>query len=657
MSDIDQLIQQGKLLQDDFEKKRASEDYDVTSFYVPLTDKLRDSLPFDPIKLEEDLGEEDLVITLEQGAVDRWRTVPEILSEIENQLQAVNNPEQARLTAREFFWRIFEFTQWHVGWWPHYVHDLAAKAPETGNIDIKTATDAAIDTTRRTFYELALLPGGEDWISKSLACLEKNHCPTSQPDADRSTALLDHAYYAAAHAFARKETGGLYSDDPRKAFKVSFNSYLAANLNNIGAASILDNSTIENARMTVSFLSMCKRAYIDDDSSMKSVLDRPESESIKSLMEQISPLAEADVQASIDPSLAKIRDACSQVAVQVLVGIHVFKVNAIDGDWRNALQMYAHILDCFDSVTAEPEFNEDTSSKRNWREAYGYKMWDEWDRHKESLHKEAIEAFTSLRENSSTDTDWSDVYKHVQMVLKAMESELIDPELNHSPYWREARGWLEGSKLEPGELRDELRKEEDEKAEQRLKKYFFADDQWSALPERARKRLVEADRVWYSHRYGDPGITLESLKVAVEETLFDLLWKPCFQWIDVSGNRGLEVLDVLNISNELKKQNRNPSLLEFESMVESKGLATYLSTVDVSSENLTFVQTLRRSLESLRKARTPVAHDNGGSVVTSEQVAPLYKKFLGLGEEGILPRLASIRARLDKRTSLPIRQT
>ena len=467
-----------------------------------------------------------------------------------------------------------------------------------------------------------------------------------EPGADRNTATFDYAYFAAAKAFALRDTEGSYSEESIRCFQECFRTHFTAHLD-IGAEPVLDNPNLEEARRVVSFFSLYKRAYHDHDTAAKSAL-------ADLFTENGPPISVDDLQSRVEPFLSKIEEACSNVALQSMVGLHLSKIRALDHNWQDALRMYAHSLACFDAVTREPDFGEDAFRKRNWREAYEYSMWDEWDRYGQQTHKEALEAFTHLRGTSGSGIAWQEVSKHVQMIIKAMEySEHLDPDFSHRPHWMEIQGWLRGAKLEPGELRDELRLEEDEKAEQRLRKYFFDNAQWRQLPEQAQRSLVEADRVWFSSQCGNPGTALESIKIAVESVMYELFWKPCFDWIDKDRLSGPEVLDVLVIRNDLQKQNRNPSLFQFESIVESKGLASYLRTLDISDTELAFVRKFRRPLESLRQTRLSVAHNPGGLMLTHEQVAPLYKKFLGLGEEGILPRLAKIKARLDRRASVP----
>ena len=66
-------------------------------------------------------------------------------------------------------------------------------------------------------------------------------------------------------------------------------------------------------------------------------------------------------------------------------------------------------------------------------------------------------------------------------------------------YWFRAGSWTE-NQLTADELRERNEAIEDERAEERLRAYFFDEAQWNALSEPAKNALILADRTWVSSR-------------------------------------------------------------------------------------------------------------------------------------------------------------
>ncbi len=514
MSNVDQLIKEGGRLIAEQQRAEQEDDYEGL-----VLDKTTDALPIDLRNLPDDGGLDPLFDALNT----KHRATQRALSEIETQLENLKNSEPSRIPSREFFWRVFPFTQWHVDWWHSSLHKMTARSENDDGIDPYAAANSLIDAAYSRFYDLALPKGGETWIVESLAYLEKAHRPSYEPDTNMGVETLDYAYFAAAYAFALRDLEGSLSEQSIKALEEIFQAHFRVYLY-LGAKPILDNPEQKKARSVVSHLGMYKQAYIDHDEIIVSILDRPEFESLKTQYENWPSLSEEALMDTVGPYLSKIEDAYSFATLQAMAGLHLFRFKARGPDRPGALRIYAHTLACFEATLREPDsYGADAFRKRDWQKAYVHKLMDEWDRYGGPLHKEAMEVFNNLKESSEGAVLWSEVSKHVETIIKVMESsDDVNPDAAHSPYWMEAQGWLRGSKLEPGELRDELRREEDEKAEQRLRKYFFDNAQWGALPERARSSLVEADRVWYSHRLGNPGAVLGHIQKAVEEVLFDL---------------------------------------------------------------------------------------------------------------------------------------
>ena len=600
MSEIDQLIQQGQRLIAE-PMLTAEEAHDYSDYEIMVVVKTTDSVDWN---LLDDENWEPMF----EAVQAKYQAIQRTLSETIDHLKGSNNPESKDGVAREFFWHIFPSTQWHIDWWSSALKKTALEPPNPSSSDRYIAANSLIDTARAVFYKLSLPNGGQTWLLNSLQCLEESPKKSYIPDTELGAISLDHAYFAAARAFTLRDIEGSYSEESRRCFEECFRAYFSVHLE-IGAKSALDNPDLEEARRIVSFCALYKKAYHDKDEVARSAIEEYFSGGG-------SIFSKNDLQTLVEPYLSKIEAACSHVVLQAMVALHLFKIRCLDHEWENALRMYTHALACFDTVTREPDFGEDAFRKRNWRQEFGYKMWDEWDRYGHRLHEEALEAFAQLRKRAGGDIDWQEVYKHIQMILKAMESDLLDPELNYIPHWREARGWVEGSKLEPGELKDELRKEEDEKAEQRLKRYFFTNQQWLTLSERAKGRLVVADKLWFSHQHRNADAALSPLQEATEDLLSDLF--------------GCE------------------TVVGFENMLRLKDPKVGFSTSDFTVAERDFVnRELLSHLKRLTDVRNKAVHAAGKPVVEREdEVALLFDAFMGIGCEGVLPRLANLKLKL-----------
>ena len=293
--------------------------------------------------------------------------------------------------------------------------------------------------------------------------------------------------------------------------------------------------------------------------------------------------------------------------VQIPVGLHLFKIRVLQKDWQDALRMYAHTMACFSYATLTAYEIESPSPAVEF-----------WDRSEEGLHKEAQKAFDHIREFPQPPGGelWTEIARNVDLIIKSINRCWWDEDEQLLSYWTGAQGWLRGAKLEPGELRDELRKEEDEKAERRLKRYFFTNEQWMNLAERTRASLVDAELLWFSNQRGNPDASLVHIQMAVEDLLNDLF--------------GCK------------------SLSDFDRMLRSNDPITGLNTVEFTEVAKGFVeQELPNYLDELREGRNKAAHSAGKPVMEQKGgVDYLFRRFMGIGCDGILPRLADLRLNL-----------
>ena len=208
-------------------------------------------------------------------------------------------------------------------------------------------------------------------------------------------------------------------------------------------------------------------------------------------------------------------------------------------------------------------------------------------------------------------------------------------------FWQQAKGWAE-AKLEPSELLEEMKKAEDEKAEQRLTTYFFEKRSFNAFPERAKQSLIEAEKAWFSTKSGRADRIFNELRIATEEVLYCSFWRPLSEWMDTRRITDPRLLDFQRIRESISEANKKPSLVEFERMLKSFALGEFLKPLPLSNVDREFVlNELPKALKQLRSYRRSAEHDLQ-RVREPKEIAPIFKEFLGIGDKGILPRLLEI---------------
>jgi len=208
-------------------------------------------------------------------------------------------------------------------------------------------------------------------------------------------------------------------------------------------------------------------------------------------------------------------------------------------------------------------------------------------------------------------------------------------------FWHHAGGWVE-AQLRPSELRELLQEREDQDAERRLCTYFFDDEVWGLLPERAKSSLVSADRDWFGGTSARTASILNELRITAEELLLHGLWMPLGQWIERQGGQRRGVEEFLRLKNELVKKGLAPGLFHFERTCRMQITRTFLVQGGVSTgDREWFVGELPRSLKRLRKARRSAEHESVNASTRGE-LRPFVADFVGIGRRGLLPRLAKI---------------
>ena len=209
-----------------------------------------------------------------------------------------------------------------------------------------------------------------------------------------------------------------------------------------------------------------------------------------------------------------------------------------------------------------------------------------------------------------------------------------------SDYWNAAKGWAE-AQLSPNEYRELRRQDERGASEGRLKRYFFGDN-WSNWPQKTRERLINLDTLWFSESKGlDFGTILNDLQVAVESMCYEFIWEPLRK-----GERGQEFK---RKEAEFSGDSNSPTLADYRWICGRSFFKGFVEGAQLAEEDRRFLlQRLPRSLKRLYDSRNRSQHDPGIRL-QRQDVEPFVREFFGIGQPGVLRRLAEIGPKLARR--------
>jgi hypothetical protein len=333
----------------------------------------------------------------------------------------------------------------------------------------------------------------------------------------------------------------------------------------------------------------------------------------------------------------------SFAAVVGLVHIEVARLRAIDCKYQEALGCFAAGLSYLSRGIVPT--SEDLATYR------GYIPKIDVD------PQEVADVFENLR-YSTTGIDWWGISFECEVIEAGWEACLRDPfdtvrdsekrEWCWNAFWHSARGWA-AARLQPSEFLEQMKRTEDEQVRQRLTAYFFEATQWAALPERAQRSLIEAEKAWFSSRLGRAERVANELRIATEEVLCRLLWEPLCRWTD-STTLTLTLLDFEKIRMQLSQNGKAPTLFVFyNNVLTTNALREFLVSKSFPSQDQSFLLTaLPDYLRDLNRSRAGAEHDIARKWDRAE-VAPLFRTFMGIGRVGVLPRLAGMLADAAKR--------
>ena len=266
--------------------------------------------------------------------------------------------------------------------------------------------------------------------------------------------------------------------------------------------------------------------------------------------------------------------------------------------------------------------------------------------------EEAASLFGLLKQSMRTDNNWRQItYDCLGLaILPDLEwevftgvehSEIIEDEetemaLTWSEFWHSARAWA-SAQLSPGEYRKLREDDEKHAALTRLKTYFFGDN-WSDLPERAQRRLINADKLLNSAREGvAQEALLNDLRIATEELCYLIIWQP------LSSTR-TPPLEFIGEQLRIDEQpgHSDPGISDYIRICRSRWYRDFLGQQHLDMIDIKFLtKQLPQDMSQLRSERNVAEHEMGMSPVPDSPLS-FYRGFLGISRPGILPELARI---------------
>ncbi|MHB9092669.1 MAG: hypothetical protein ACYC7H_14755, partial [Chloroflexota bacterium] len=204
-------------------------------------------------------------------------------------------------------------------------------------------------------------------------------------------------------------------------------------------------------------------------------------------------------------------------------------------------------------------------------------------------------------------------------------------------FWRRMEGRAE-ERLTPDGLREYRQQLEMKDSESRLRSYFFRGSLWDDLDLRAQEHLVSAERTWFSAKGAAVESALLELQAAVESICRPVIWEP----LRAITEADLEHLRFVARDDELARSGHSPTLRDYETALGLSAFKSLTRTFGLSDAERRFLlDELPYSLRRLRDSRNDATHSDSRRW-TREQVSPLMDIFLGIGREGVLPRLVAI---------------
>ena len=255
--------------------------------------------------------------------------------------------------------------------------------------------------------------------------------------------------------------------------------------------------------------------------------------------------------------------------------------------------------------------------------------------------QKAVDAFEFLYEENSRDTEWKQLTSHCKAFQHIYEDLATDSvsvfrvEMFSWDFWQLAH-MLASQRISRDELVDVLAQMREKETETRLRLYFFGDT-WDRLPDKARAALISADREYGNARGRRQGV-FEDLWLATREILVETLLKS-YNAFSAAQKEQREIKSFAALALALdddKDLNDIVQDLYYDPLFED-----YLREA-FNEDDRTFIKGLEKRFGNLNRLRNDTVHANRPAYKQNNferDIRETYAEFLGIGSNGILPRL------------------
>ncbi|MBI2919298.1 MAG: hypothetical protein HYY01_15095 [Chloroflexi bacterium] len=188
----------------------------------------------------------------------------------------------------------------------------------------------------------------------------------------------------------------------------------------------------------------------------------------------------------------------------------------------------------------------------------------------------------------------------------------------------------------------ELRAIQDQELATRVMQQMFFQETWERLPKLTQDALVQAEVVWWSRARSTKSAVVDNLWKATRQLVPERLVTPFGQYAASGPIKGFAELKAVSL---LADGSQAPDLSDLMKVTwQAPQFPEFAKTLGLGTQEYQFLLSVESDLWRLINLRNKSMHPDKGETLEPHDIEWAYRTFLGVGCEGILPRLASLRA-------------